>query len=60
MIISAKQVMQLLLIAIDSLFISGPLGLNRDDRYTLVDAILNQQSDKLIELEKLVEKKEKP
>lgn len=53
MIISAKQVMQLLLIAVDSLAIGGPLGLCRDDRQILVDAILNQQSAELIELEEL-------
>jgi len=51
MIISNKQVVQLYLIAIDSLKIAGDMAFTQDDRNILVNDIINQQSDKLVDLE---------
>jgi len=52
MILSDKQAQLLFSIAVDSVKIMGPMGLTREDRHKLCNEILNQQSDKLVDLEK--------
>lgn len=57
MILTNKQAMMLFQIAVDSLPIIGgasPFKFEKDIRHKLVDQILNQQSEKLIDLDKEV------
>lgn len=54
MILTNKQAMMLYQIGVDSLSLNGiafPFRLDADTRHALMSQILNQQSDKLINLE---------
>ena len=48
--VTEKQIHQLVEIVVDSLRISSDIAFSREDRKTLVQDILNQQSDELIEI----------
>lgn len=50
MLLSNKQAWQLYLIVVDTLKIHGSIAFSVEDRQKLVDAIINQQSDEVVEL----------